>query len=124
MLERGIGLPAAPLTVIDVIAQRVAQHQAMAKLRTEEVREGELLSARVVHRRDWARYEQVRAEWERHRVTPGMFAAPATTEEKVREHVNAFIATLAGELGITTTLAAEARAGRLTAFGGTLTTQR
>ncbi|MFJ9893662.1 hypothetical protein ACIQPR_10055 [Streptomyces sp. NPDC091280] len=100
-IERAMPGPFGPVTVQHHIAMWKACQQTVSLLKREEIDERELDRVRAVFRPMWADYQARR---------PGLaaigagefaayFAEPETMEGRAIEAVDAFVSTLAGELG-------------------------
>ncbi|MFF7358368.1 hypothetical protein ACFZA1_37935 [Streptomyces filipinensis] len=100
-IERALPGPFGPVPVQHHIAMWKARQQTISLLRHEEIGELELDRARAAFRPMWADYQARR---------PGLatigagefaayFAEPDTMEGRAIETVDAFVSTLAGELG-------------------------
>ncbi|MFI9324890.1 hypothetical protein ACIGXI_34640 [Kitasatospora aureofaciens] len=100
-IERAIPGPFGPVTVQHHIAMWHAKHQAVRLLRNEEIDETTLDRVRTVYRPEWADYQARRSALAaRAGALATAFAEPATLEDRAIEAVDAFVSTLAGELGL------------------------
>ncbi|MFH8397665.1 hypothetical protein ACH4E9_09550 [Streptomyces anulatus] len=92
-----------------------AQEQTIRRLRHEEIDETELDRVRAIYRPMWADYQARRPAM----ATIGAgefapyFAEPDTMEGRAIEAVNAFVGTLAGELGLIEAASDAAETARL-----------
>ncbi|MCX5238948.1 hypothetical protein OG824_27475 [Streptomyces prunicolor] len=100
-IERAQPGPFGPVTVQHHIAMWKAKQQTITRLRHEEIDESVLDRVRAFHRPMWADYEARRPVLA---AGTGAFAAafaePTTLEGRAIEAVDAFVATLSGELGL------------------------
>ncbi|MEV0938163.1 hypothetical protein ACIBMX_41340 [Streptomyces phaeochromogenes] len=98
-IERALPGPFGPITVQHHIAMWHARSKTISQLRHEEIDESRLDQVRAVHRTDRADYKA-----RRQAAADGQFAAyfaePTTLEGRAIEEVDAFVGTLAGELGL------------------------
>ncbi|MFD3415014.1 hypothetical protein [Streptomyces cyaneofuscatus] len=101
-IERALPGPFGPVSVQHHIAMWSARHQTVRLLRHEEINEAELDRVRAVYRPMWADYQARRPAMAT--LGAGEFAAyfaePDTMEGRAIEAVDAFVGTLAGELGL------------------------
>ncbi|MGW0995378.1 hypothetical protein ACWD5V_19135 [Streptomyces sp. NPDC002523] len=101
-IERALPGPFGPVPVQDHIAMWKAREQTIRRLRHEEIDELELERVRAVFRPEWAEYQARRPALAT--IGAGEFAAyfaePDTMEGRAIEAVDAFVSTLAGELGL------------------------
>ncbi|GJF32679.1 hypothetical protein KNE206_53790 [Kitasatospora sp. NE20-6] len=100
-IERAIPGPFGPVTVQHHVAMWHARHQAVRRLRNEEIDEATLDRVRAVYRPQWAYYQARRpALAAQAGAFATAFAEPETLEGRAIEAVDAFVGTLAGELGL------------------------
>ncbi|WP_406858739.1 hypothetical protein ABZO31_00055 [Streptomyces sp. HUAS MG47] len=100
-IERALPGPFGPVSVQHHIAMWHARHQAVRRLRNEEIDEATLDRVRAVHRPQWADYQVRRSELTAQvGAFATAFAEPGTLEGRAIEAVDAFVGTLAGELGL------------------------
>ncbi|MCX5417962.1 MULTISPECIES: hypothetical protein [unclassified Streptomyces] len=101
-IERALPGPFGPISVQHHIAMWKARQQTFRNLRHEEIDETELDRVRTVYRPSWADYQASRPAMAT--IGAGEFAAyfaePDTMEGHAIEAVDAFVGTLAGELGL------------------------
>ncbi len=110
--ERTIGLPDMPMTFDAAVATWMLKLEVTRSLTAESVSTDVLLAARAEFRAGWARYQGDRARLqERAGASAAMFAMPDGTEARVREHVDAFAATIGYTAGLAEPIFAEVRAG-------------
>ncbi|MFF7758992.1 hypothetical protein [Streptomyces griseorubiginosus] len=114
-IERAVTGPFGPVTVQHHIAMWKARQQTIRRLRHEEIDELELDRVRAVFRPDWADYQARRPALAT--IGAGEFAAyfaePDTMEGRAIEAVDAFVSTLAGELGLIEAASHAAETARL-----------
>ncbi|MEV7383260.1 hypothetical protein [Streptomyces lydicus] len=113
-IERALPGPFGPVTVQFHIAMWKARQQTITRLRHEEIDETVLDRVRAVHRPMWADYQAQRTT----RAADGgvfgvSFAEPATVEGRAIEAVDAYVGTLAGELGLIEAASHAAETARL-----------
>lgn len=114
-IERALPGPYGPVPVQHHIAVWKARERVIRLLRHEEIDETELDRVRAVFRPEWADYQVCRP------VTATMaagefaayFAEPDTIEGRAIEAVDAFVGTLAGELGLVEAASHAAETARL-----------
>ncbi|WP_282792909.1 hypothetical protein [Streptomyces sp. CC224B] len=101
-IERALVGPFGPVCVQQPIATWKARERTIRLLRHEEIDEAELDRVRAAYRPEWADYQARRPAMAA--LGAGEFAAyfaePATLEGRAIEAVDAFVGTLAGELGL------------------------
>ncbi|MER7851409.1 hypothetical protein ABTZ98_02470 [Streptomyces bacillaris] len=104
-----------PISVQHHIAMWRARQQTVRLLRNEEINETELDRVRALYRPEWADYQASRPSIAT--CDAGEFAAyfaePDTVEGRAIEMVDAFVVTLAGELGLIEAASHAAEAARL-----------
>ncbi|MGW7064941.1 hypothetical protein ACWGHM_41525 [Streptomyces sp. NPDC054904] len=114
-IERATPGPFGPIFVQHHIAMWKAQEQTIRRLRHEEIDETELDRVRDIYRQMWADHQARRPAMAT--IGAGEFAAyfaePDTMEGRVIEAVNAFVGTLAGELGLIEAASHAAETARL-----------
>ncbi|SCK26879.1 hypothetical protein YUYDRAFT_02971 [Streptomyces sp. ScaeMP-e48] len=114
-IERALPGPYGPVSVQHHIAMWRARHQAVRLLRHEEINETELDRVRTLYRPMWADYQARRPAMAT--LDAGEFAAyfaePDTMEGRAIEAVDAFVGTLAGELGLIEAASHAAETARL-----------
>lgn len=114
-IERALAGPFGPVPVQHHITMWKAREQTIRRLRHEEIDEQELDRVRTVFRPDWADYQARRPAM----ATMGAgefaayFAEPDTMEGRAIEAVDAFVGTLAGELGLIEAASHAAETARL-----------
>jgi hypothetical protein len=113
-IERAIDTPLGPVTIQHHITMWHAKRQIVTRLRHEEIEEAVLDQVRVVFRKEWAAYQERRPMWEQQAgESAAYFAEPATLEGRAIQAVDAFVETLAGELGLIEAAAYKAEAARI-----------
>ncbi|WP_205041783.1 hypothetical protein, partial [Streptomyces cinnamoneus] len=114
-IERALPGPFGPVSVQHHIAMWKAREQTFRRLRHEEIDENELDRVRAVYRPMWADYQARRPAMAT--IGDGEFAAyfaePDTMEGRAIKAVDAFVGTLAGELGLIEAAAHAAETARL-----------
>ncbi|WP_328759284.1 hypothetical protein [Streptomyces sp. NBC_00271] len=114
-IERALPGPFGPVPVQYHIAIWKARQQTIRRLRHEEIDELELDRVRAVYRPMWADYQARRPALAT--IGAGEFAAyfaePDTMEGRAIEAVDAFVSTLAGELGLIEAASHAAETARL-----------
>ncbi|MFM9647806.1 hypothetical protein ACKI1S_16860 [Streptomyces galilaeus] len=114
-VERARPGPFGPVTVQHHIAMWKARQQTIRRLRHEEIDEPELDRVRAVYRPMWADYQARRPALAA--IGAGEFASyfaePDTLEGRAIEAVDAFVGTLAGELGLIEAASHAAETARL-----------
>ncbi|MEV8366698.1 hypothetical protein [Streptomyces niveus] len=114
-IERALPGPFGPVPVQHRIAVWKGREQAIRLLRHEEIDETELDRVRAVFRPEWADYQARRPAMAT--MGAGEFAAystePDTIEGRAIEVVDAFVGTLAGELGLIEAASHAAETARL-----------
>ncbi|MFE5197954.1 hypothetical protein ACFQ93_30160 [Streptomyces sp. NPDC056601] len=101
-IERALPGPFGPVSVQHHITIWKARQQTIRRLRHEEIDEAELDRVRAIYRPMWEEYQARRPAMAT--IGTGEFAAyfaePDTMEGRAIEAVDAFVGTLAGELGL------------------------
>lgn len=114
-IERALPGPFGPVSVQHHIALWKAREQTIRRLRHEEIDETELDRVRAVYRPEWADFQARRPAMAA--IGAGEFAAyfaePETMEGRAIEAVDAFVGTLAGELGLIEAASHTAETARL-----------
>ncbi|MFD3959656.1 MULTISPECIES: hypothetical protein [Streptomyces] len=114
-IERALPGPFGPVSVQHHIAMWRARQLTVRRLRHEEIDETELDRVRAVYRPMWADYQDRRPVMAT--LGTGEFAAyfaePDTMEGRAIEAVDAFVGTLAGELGLIEAASHAAETARL-----------
>ncbi|WP_455355370.1 hypothetical protein [Streptomyces sp. SYSU K217416] len=114
-IERALPGPFGPVSVQHHIAIWKARQQTIRRLRHEEIDETELDRVRADYRPMWADYQVRRPDMAT--IGAGEFAAyfaePDTMEGRAIEAVDAFVGTLAGELGLIEAASHAAETARL-----------
>lgn len=114
-IERALPGPFGPVSVQHHITIWKARQQTIRLLRHEEIDEAELDRVRAIYRPMWAEYQARRPVMAT--IGTGEFAAyfaePDTMEGRAIEAVDAFVGTLAGELGLIEAASHAAETARL-----------
>ncbi|MER7728575.1 hypothetical protein [Streptomyces sp. NPDC096323] len=114
-IERARPGPFGPISVQYHIAIWRARQQTIRRLRHEDIDEAELDRVRAAYRPEWADYQARRPALAT--IGAGEFAAyfaePDTMEGRAIEAVDAFVSTLAGELGLIEAASHAAETARL-----------
>ncbi|MGW9369293.1 hypothetical protein ACWGVR_04650 [Streptomyces xanthophaeus] len=114
-IERALPGPFGPVFVQHHIAMWKAQEQTIRRLRHEEIDETELDRVRAIYRPMWADYQARRPAMAT--IGAGEFASyftePDSMEGRAIEAVDAFVGTLAGELGLIEAASHAAETARL-----------
>ncbi|MFF3312936.1 hypothetical protein [Streptomyces sp. NPDC002952] len=114
-IERARPGPFGPVSVQHHIVMWKARQQAIRRLRHEEIDETELDRVRAVYRPMWADYKARRPTMAASGAGEftAYFAEPDTMEGRAIEAVDAFVSTLAGELGLIEAASHAAETARL-----------
>jgi len=114
-IERAMGVPEYPVTAQHFLVMWQVHQQVTRRLFTEEIDCGVLDTVRAAHRPQWAAYQShQRPAMQACGGLLAQFATePATLEGQIKEAVDAFVSTLAGELGLIERTAKAVEAARV-----------
>jgi len=113
-IERGIGIPGAPIGVREAVALWALNWKVIRLLLHEQITEEQLAEGRAEFRNDWSNYQQHRALYQAHATDPELFTTPKDPEQNIKQQLHDFVLTLGGSLGIAEKIFTEARSASFT----------